>query len=616
MHVRVRTALVSTGLNMLLTIFKFVLFSLTGSFAILAEAWHSFADVGTSFLVLLAVSRGLQKNEVDQEQATMEQDEESASELEEMRFKDKVRHILGRATAEHWAGLAIGVFLALVSLGLLGRVLFSEQQMIERPLLSGLLFLCFALGSYFVFRYETAVGRTEGSVGLVSDGLHSKADMIGALLAGSAMILYSLGIDVDRPVALLITFFVFAFGLETLMTTGFALFKGDGELVSGKRTIEVVAFLVAPERIRALLKRFEQVTSMPVVGLVRVLRRGIRLLRWPAFIGCVLAILSTGLYTVAPNEQAILLRFGRPVNRDVAISPGLHLKMPAPIDRVVLVDTGTIRRRSIANQGDENAFALLWTREHGTEEPFLSGDNNFFFPYLVIHYRVADVFDFALSHANAEDLLDNLAHSLVSAKFAGLSFDEITGVRRQQLEEEIRSEVQSGLDELQAGIKILGVYFRDVHPPIFISDAFERVIAARQEKEELINNAFGYRNRRVPENRGEAVRRVEDAHAYVLDRIRRAEGDGERFRSRVVKDPGERRLITRRLYLENMIKTMERADTVLVDPDSGSPTLFLDGKKTGSTFDNSALYLSDEAPDLAYGRRGTMKVSPGEEGLR
>ena len=612
MDIRVRTAAVSTGLNFILTVLKFVLFSVTGSLAILAEAWHSFADVGTSLLVLMAVWRGDRTAADGDDDGTAEAGGEAEDGAEPVQpgLVGAVRRTLGHATAEHRAAFAIGLFLVLVSLVLLRKVVVSPPEVIEQPLLAGLLFLCFALGSYFVFRYETAVGRAEGSVALISDGLHSKADMIGALLAGSAMVLYSIGIDVDRPVALIISLFVLSFGVETLVTTAVALSHGSAELITRMRTIDIVLAVTDPARIKELLGRLEETTSFPVVERVRTLRRGGHLLRWPVLILFVAAYFSTCLYTVAPTEQAILLRAGRPVNRGAAIEPGLHLKLPWPIDRVLRVDAYRIRRRNIANTTDGMPFALLWTREHGTEEAFLSGDNNFFFPYLVFHYRVADVFDFALGHANPEELLDSLAHSLISNKFAGLSFDAIVGAQRSSLEEEIREEVQAELDELEVGIEILGVYFRDVHPPISIADAFERVIAARQEKQEQIDTAFGYRNRRLPETRGEAVRLVEGAHAYGLDRVRRAEGDGERFRSRVVRHPPARRVTARRLYLETMTTALERAAIVLVDPDSGSPTLFLADPEGGvSANDWSPLILGSDDPD--EGQRG-----PKEGGLR
>ena len=101
--------------------------------------------------------------------------------------------------------------------------------------------------------------------------------------------------------------------------------------------------------------------------------------------------------------------------------------------------------------------------------------------------------------------------------------------------------------------------------------------AARQEKQELINAAYGYRNERLPEARGEAVRTSEQALAYVLTRVRRAEGDANRFMARRVTTPRARALTQRRLHLEAAAEVVSAANIVLVDPDAGAPTLLLDG---------------------------------------
>ena len=63
MNTREKTAAISTALNVILTLFKFVMFAFTGSLAILADAWHSFSDIATSFMVFLAV---LDKNKKDE----------------------------------------------------------------------------------------------------------------------------------------------------------------------------------------------------------------------------------------------------------------------------------------------------------------------------------------------------------------------------------------------------------------------------------------------------------------------------------------------------------------------------------------------------------------------
>ena len=58
MDARVRASCTALGFTAFWSAAKFALFALTGSLAILAEAWHSFSDVGTTLIVLLALARG------------------------------------------------------------------------------------------------------------------------------------------------------------------------------------------------------------------------------------------------------------------------------------------------------------------------------------------------------------------------------------------------------------------------------------------------------------------------------------------------------------------------------------------------------------------------------
>jgi len=50
-----KAALVAIATNILLTAVKFVLAAFTASLALLAEAFHSFADIGSSLAVFLAL---------------------------------------------------------------------------------------------------------------------------------------------------------------------------------------------------------------------------------------------------------------------------------------------------------------------------------------------------------------------------------------------------------------------------------------------------------------------------------------------------------------------------------------------------------------------------------
>ena len=76
MELRKRAALIVTGMNVLLTCLKFVLYFFSGSLVILAEAWHSFSDIATSGMVLFAVSR---KRAQDEDDPTTNHDSENTN---------------------------------------------------------------------------------------------------------------------------------------------------------------------------------------------------------------------------------------------------------------------------------------------------------------------------------------------------------------------------------------------------------------------------------------------------------------------------------------------------------------------------------------------------------
>ncbi|MCU0610925.1 MAG: FtsH protease activity modulator HflK [Candidatus Eisenbacteria bacterium] len=578
MDIKVRTGLLSTGLNLLLALLKFGMFAITGSLAILAEAWHSVSDVGTSLLVLLSVSThpAEQRRVTDRPPIEGVQFEGETSEAKTPTWRDSVRGFLRQTSLEHYVAFGIGLLLVAVAIGVVQKVAVLPKTGIQRPMLSGIVFFVFAIGSYFVYRFETSVGTREGSVGLISDGMHSKADMIGALLTGVAMLLYALGVDVDRPVAVLISLFVLSFGLETLIATATARVRGDPHTVAHMRLAPLVGSALRRENLRRAAGWLESVTGWQVVNRIRTGRRLAVAVRGPLIVLAVIAYLSTALYTVGPSEQAILVRLGRPLHDGHPVLSGLHMKLPWPIDRPVKIDTYRIRHVNLGNTTDEATFALLWTQAHGTEEPFLSGDNSFFFPYVVLHYRISDAYHYLMRHAQPEELLDSIAHSVISRLLASREFEAIVGEERGLLESQIRQMTQSEMDSLHTGVEVVGVYFRDIHPPIFIADAFEQVIAARQEKERMINEAHGYQNQVIPERRGEAVRSVEQASAYATERVARAHGDAERFLARRVGDSAARRVTLKRLYLDALAEVLAAVNLVLVDPKARTPTLLLD----------------------------------------
>ncbi len=199
-----------TGINAVLTCVKFLLYHLSGSMAILAEAWHSFADIGTSFLVFIAI-------------------------ITEKSHRDHHGRDDGSRPARRYTelciSLSIGLMLTGISCFLIYKFFAYEYRPIENSLISGFIFLLFSFISYAVYRFETRLGETVDSIGLISDGMHSRADMAASLMTGFALILYTMGLNLDRWVSLLIALFVLSFGIETIMNVVAEYFRKDSSAI-------------------------------------------------------------------------------------------------------------------------------------------------------------------------------------------------------------------------------------------------------------------------------------------------------------------------------------------------------------------------------------------------
>ncbi len=560
MDVRVRTAALSGAMNILLTGVKFLLYYVSGSMAILAEAWHSFADIATSLLVLFGVRRSSQREEKDGAGGTEGQQAEGPKRA---------------SVPEIVVSLGIGLVLLVVAIVLLRRALYAEPRTIRNALPSGLLFILFSLGSYFISQFEIRVGKREGSVGLVSDGMHAKSDMVSSLLTGFALILYFLGWNIDRWVAGLIALLILSFSVETIFNVARAYFLRDtGELFRYK-SYQILALMMEKENLRRGTRRARSFFEERL-GQTRFMRAAYRVLLALPVILIVGGVLSTAFFTVGVNEQAVVERFGRPLSKDAPVDPGLHLKLPWPVDQVRKAKTAYVEELNVGNTTDQGTLALLWTRKHGTEEAFLSGDNNFFYPYVVLHYRIKDIFQYLYRNTDPRALINEVAHHVATVLFAQESYYRIAASHRANLEQTLLTRLQAALDDLECGVELVSVNFKDIHPPIPVADSFERVIAGYQEKRKIINEALGYENRVKPEARGLAYQQGEEAESYIVDRRKRAEGEAARFMLSVPNSADEKTVTMSRIYLKTMEESLRYKTKIVVDPKAGDPDLWMD----------------------------------------
>lgn len=274
----------------------------------------------------------------------------------------------------------------------------------------------------------------------------------------------------------------------------------------------------------------------------------------PAVVGLIaLAILAfwatQSIYTVQPDEMAVELRFGKP--KEELSGPGLHFAW-WPIE--------TVRKANIAeklvNIGDSggNATGLM-----------LSGDQNIVNVRFSVAYAVQEPESYLFDVRDPDDMLRNVSESAMREVVGRRPAQDIFRDDRQGIAEDVRSIVQSTLDEYRAGIAINAISIEDASPPREVADAFDEVQRAEQDEDRFVEEANQYSNQKLGAARGQAAQIREAAAAYKNQVVQEAQGEAQRFLS-VYEEYVKAPVVTRtRLYLEAVEKVLKGATKVVVE---------------------------------------------------
>jgi modulator of FtsH protease HflK len=292
----------------------------------------------------------------------------------------------------------------------------------------------------------------------------------------------------------------------------------------------VLGFVAAPDRVaESISGAIDYQLGYNVTGswFYRLISRFIGPL---VALGIVLLWAMTSMVVVQPHQRGLILRFGRIVNRDVG--PGLHFKLPWPIDRVeipvysmtdpttkVVTTTGTATGIRTINAGTNPPTAsvtgepILWTTQHTAEEVFTivqpsttargaDGEGAETDLALVaievpVHYAVRDVeaYEMLASPVQREVLLRTTAQRAAMQYIATLSVDEVLDKNRSVIGGEIRKRIEQAFIDLNPKhdgkpvVEVLFVGATGAHPPSEVAVQFEQVVEAQQKYHSRLDEA-------------------------------------------------------------------------------------------------------------------------------
>lgn len=228
----------------------------------------------------------------------------------------------------------------------------------------------------------------------------------------------------------------------------------------------------------------------------------------------VVVFLCSGMFVVQPNEQAIVLRFGRPLEAagEQLRRPGWHWAWPYPINEVVRIPIGQIQTVTSTT----GWHATTPEMEALNQEPppqgvlrpdadgyTLTADGNIIHVRATLKYRIADPIRYTFGFAHTALTLTNVLNDAIFWASARVTADAALYKDKVGFRDLVLQRVRQQITELDLGITLEPSDI-ETKPPVDVRPAFENVNSEEQKRSERISAAQGDRDQMVGTAQGEA----------------------------------------------------------------------------------------------------------------
>tara|TARA_R110002096_G_scaffold173781_5_gene348414 strand:+ start:40941 stop:43040 length:2100 start_codon:yes stop_codon:yes gene_type:complete len=397
----------------------------------------------------------------------------------------------------------------------------------------------------FIFaRFVSGMGKVQIWSNLRAGAAQSVAiSLVGVLLAVAAFMELSLGqMGLKSLTPMIVPIGMIVLGCEVIVNLILDVYRPRkaGEDPRPAFDSRLLGLLAAPDRIAANIgEAVNYQFGVDVTGtwFYQLLSK---LVLWLVGMGVVIAWLMTMLVVVEPHERGLILTNGRvssPIysfgdRGDGDIGPGLHVKLPWPLatyetpmsltrsagqQEEIRTTTGVRILQLASDEPDKGKRTpIIWTEQHASREKLnvvqpsrgIEGEDNagsgskssqanlsLVAIEVPMHFVVRDVklFDQFAGPGQREDLLQMIGRRVVTQFLGEWPIDLILTHNQTDMLEQLRGRLNDAYSQLNEGqgpgIEILFVGMQGAHPPLKVAPSYERVIAARQNRESMIEDA-------------------------------------------------------------------------------------------------------------------------------
>ncbi len=284
-------------------------------------------------------------------------------------------------------------------------------------------------------------------------------------------------------------------------------------------------------------------------------------------VGAVLILfLTSGIFIVEQHEAAVVLRFGRPLDR--VLEPGLHWAWPFLIDEHIKIPVGRVHSVEVSFMPREAPRDRMPpSLKPGADWYLLTGDANIIHSRWTVRYRITDPMAYITRAEEPEKVLKVLTEDAVLRTAGSFDVDSALRTNIDALRRTVQSELSEALLRAGTGLSVEGLEVDSIMPPNQVRDAFISVILAEQDRSERISEARAYAGRLLSGVEGDAGRIISESETYRTRVIERARADEQYMVDLLDEYPDDPALLAvflDQLYLDGISRVLSGASEKFV----------------------------------------------------
>lgn len=513
----------------------------SGFLAISAVAWHILAS---AFIWLVLAIHFHQRNLAEQEKLDMSQlaREKATSTIFQ---KTEQATLIAAAqrrldVVEKWFipifGALIAVFEIGIGLYVLRSVASRTDVDTQQPLVSAIVMTAVAFVSFLLSRYATGMSAESRWRPLRAGGSFflSVALVCFALALTLAAVHFHFATAV-RVVAYVIPILLVVLGIETALNVILDIYRPrlKGQYSRAAFDSRLLGIINEPGGVfRSLATAIDYQFGFQVsqTWFYKLLEKAIVPL---ILFSAVTLYLASCILVVASNEEAVIERFGNPLDgsgEPRKVGPGLWFKFPWPVDIAFVHPTRQIMELYIGYVPKTDPKtgkiipepSLLWGQTHYEQEHNVlvasayagQGTGEGAVPVslikanLPVQYRIKDIYAYMYNHSEPDKLFEAICYQELAKLAAGSNVEtevpgtgagpargNLLGTGRTEAKEMLTRVIQKAADDQGLGIELVFLGLQGIHPPPEVAPDYQAVVGAVQKKQAVVLDAQAERNR-------------------------------------------------------------------------------------------------------------------------